>query len=96
MYICHLRNAGCNNSIRTEIDFRDFKGVCPGAHVGIGCIIGTFLGALVYFLKEMGWKHEVMHIQQGRPNSFINDPVATKEMWDKVKGMHQKLCSVCT
>jgi hypothetical protein len=45
-----------------EVDWRDVKKICPPSSN-----LGTFLGAMFHFIKEIGKEHMEHLIKTGRP-----------------------------
>ena len=74
-----------------EVDWRDVKKICPFSSSNLG----TFLGALFHFIKEIGKEHRAHLIKEGTPNAFITTPVISKAIFDLMQDMHPKTL-VCT
>jgi hypothetical protein len=76
-----------------EVDWRDIKKL--DLHQAK---LGTFIGALVHFVRCLGAKHENFLKEQGTPGAFTSDPVPSKPLWNVVQGMHPKtlVCSIVT
>ena len=83
--VCHAGYSGSNNNMGVEVDWRDIKKICPSRSK-----LGTFIGALIHFVRELGQEHANFLAEQGTPGSFIRHPVITKDVWDRVQGVHPK------
>ena len=89
--LAHMRYAGCNNNMGVEVSWRDIKKLCSA-----GCTLAYFLSMLCKFIRTvLGEEHMQALVDMGTPNSFINDPQPTKDMWDAVQDMHPKTLSCC-
>ena len=73
-----------------EVDWRDVKKICPPSSN-----LGTFLGAMFHFIKEIGKEHKQHLIKMGTPNAFIRTPVISKAIFDLMQDMHPKTLA-CT
>ena len=73
-----------------EVDWRDVKKICPPSSN-----LGTFLGALCHFIKEIGQEHKAHFIKEGTPNALITTPVSSKVIFDLMHDLHPKTL-VCT
>ena len=91
--LCHAGYAGSNSNMGVEVDWRDIKKLCPPQ-----AKLGTFIGALVHFIRCLGAEHENFLKEQGTPGAFTRDPVPSKALWDVVQGVHLKTlsCSIVT
>lgn len=87
---CHAGYAGSNNNMGVEVDWRDVKKLCPAR-----ANLGTFIGALMHFIKQLGTEHQQFLIDQGTPNAFISQPVPDKAIWDRMQEFHPKTLSCC-
>jgi hypothetical protein len=76
-----------------EVDWRDIKKLCPHQ-----AKLGTFIGALVHFVRCLGAEHENFLKEQGTPGGFTRNPVPSKALWDVVQSVHPKTlsCSIVT
>ena len=81
--LCHSTHGGTNNNMGVEVDWRDMSKLCPSSST-----IGTFIGCLCHFVKELGKEHEGTLVAAGTPNAFISEPVIHKEIWDSLQHMH--------
>ena len=81
--LCHSTHGGTNNNMGVEVDWRDMAKLCPASST-----IGTFIGCLCHFVKELGKEHEGTLVAAGTPNAFISEPVIHKEIWDSLQHMH--------
>ena len=57
--------------------------------------MGTFLGALFHFVKELGKEHKTHLINCGTPNAFITTPAISKAIFDLMQDVHPKTL-ICT
>jgi hypothetical protein len=83
--ICHSTHGGTNNNMGTEVDWRDFKKICPASST-----LGTLIGCECHFIKELGKEHEAHLAALDTPNAFISDPIIPKSVWDEIQDMHPK------
>jgi hypothetical protein len=88
--LCHATHGGSNNNMGVEVDWRDVKKNCaPTSN------LGTFLGALFHFVKELGKEHKTHLIKCDTPNAFITTPVISKAIFDLMQDVHPKTL-ICT
>ncbi len=78
--LCHAGHAGSNFNMGVEVDWRDIKKLCPHQ-----AKLGTFIGALVHFIRCLGAEHENFFKELGTPGGFTRDPVPSKALWDVVQ-----------
>ena len=72
-----------------EVSWRDIKKLLPP-----NCSLGQFLGALCHYIKTaLGEEHMQRLLEVFSGNSFIREPIATKDMWDGVQSAHTKTLS---
>jgi hypothetical protein len=89
MCLDHSRYAGCNNNMGIEVSWRDIKKLLPP-----NCSLGQFLGALYHYIKTaLGEEHIQRLLEVFSGNSFIREPIVTKDMWDGVQSAHSKTLS---
>ncbi len=89
MCLAHSRYAGCNNNMGTEVSWRDIKKLLPP-----NCSLGQFLGVLCHYIKTaLGEEHMQRLLEVFSGNSFVREPIATKDMWDGVQSAHSKTLS---
>jgi hypothetical protein len=66
--LCHAGHGGSSNNMGVEVDWRYVKKQCPPS-----ATLGTFLGTLFQFIKQLGLEHCEHLEQQGTPeNSPLN------------------------
>ncbi len=91
MCLAHSRYAKCNNNMGIEVSWRDIKKLLPP-----NCSLGQFLGALCDYIKTaLGKEHMQRLLEVFSGNSFIREPIATKDTWDGVQSVHSKTLSCC-
>ena len=83
--LCHAGYGGSNNNMGVEVDWRDIKKLCPSS-----ATLGTFIGHLIHFVRNLGIEHENFLKEQGTPGEFIRNPVPTKVLWDMIQDFHPK------
>ena len=88
--LCHSTHGGTNNNMGVEVDWRDVKKICPPSSN-----LGTFLGAMFHFIKEIGKEHMEHLIKTGAPNAFKRSPVISQAIFDLMQDMHPKTLA-CT
>jgi hypothetical protein len=88
--LCHATHGGSNNNMGVEVGWRDVKKICPPTSN-----LGTFLGALFHFVKELGKEHRTHLINCNTPNAFISTPVISKAIFDLMQDVHPKTL-ICT
>jgi hypothetical protein len=72
-----------------EVSWRDIKKLLPP-----NCSLGQFLGALFHDIKTaLGEEHMQHPVEVFSGNSFIREPMTTKDMWDGVQSAHCKTLS---
>ncbi len=71
-----------------EVDWRNIKKLCSHQ-----AKLGTFIGALVHFVRCLGAEHEIFLKEQGTPGGFTGDPVPSKALWDVMQSVHPKMLS---
>ena len=76
---CHAGYCGSNNNVGVEVEWRDVKKICPPR-----ANLGTFVGSLMHFIKQLGEEHKEFLIEQGNPNGFPIVPKFTKELWSRM------------
>ena len=87
---CHAGYCGSNNNMGVEVDWRDVKKICPSR-----ANLGTFIGALVHFIKQLGEEHKEFLLSQGTPQRFPTIPQFDKEIWTRMQEVHPKTLSCC-
>jgi hypothetical protein len=89
MCLAHSRYSGCNNNMGIEVFWRDIKKLLPP-----NSSLGQFLGALCNYIKTaLGEEHMQRLCEVCSGNPFIQEPIATKDMWDGVQSAHSKTLS---
>jgi hypothetical protein len=76
--LAHVKYTGSNNSMGTEVDWRDMKGECLPSST-----LGTFTGTLVGLLGQIGPEHRLLPSKH-EPNLFPSRQYMTKRMYDKL------------
>ncbi len=88
--LCHAGHGGSNSNMGVEVGWRNIKKLCPHQ-----AKLGTFIGALVHFVRCLGAEHECFLEEQGTPGAFTRDPVPSKALWD-VAHPKKLSCSIVT
>ena len=65
-----------------EVDWRDMKVECPSS-----ATLGTFTGALVGLIKQLGQEHRVL-LKKYVANLFPAKQYITKRIYDKLQSVH--------
>jgi hypothetical protein len=71
-----------------EVDWHNVKTQCP-----LSESLGTFLGALFQFIKQLGLEHCDHLEEQITLNKLITIPVLSKATWGRLQEMHLKTLS---
>jgi hypothetical protein len=85
--LCDAGYAGSNNSMGTEVDWRNIKKQVPPF-----ASLGTFLGGLCEFIKQLAIEHKAFKFlaNLGDPFNFPEVIKPGKPIWDRIQGMHPK------
>jgi hypothetical protein len=81
--LCHSTHGGTNNNMGVEVDWRDFKEICPPSST-----LATLIGCECHFIEQLGTEHEAKLVELDMPNAFISDPIFPKSMWDEIQDLH--------
>jgi uncharacterized protein (DUF2237 family) len=83
--LCDAGYAGSNNNMGIEVDWRDIKKQCPAT-----ASLGTFLGALWEFIKQLGIEHQSFLEDLGDADNFPESLSPSKEIFDMLQDRHPK------
>ena len=83
--LCDAGYAGTNNNMGMEVDWRDIKEQVPHT-----ASLGTFIGALWQFIKQLAIEHMAVLERLGDPHNFPEFLKPDKAIWDKIQGIHPK------
>ena len=83
--LCYAGYAGSNNNMGMEVDWRDIKEQVPHT-----ASLGTFIGALWQFIKQLAIEHRAFLERLGDPYNFPEFLKPDKAIWDKIQGIHPK------
>jgi hypothetical protein len=82
--LCHSTHGGTNNNMGVEVDWRNFKKICPESST-----LATLIGRECHFVEKLGMEHEAKLVELDMLNAFISDPIFPKSMYD-IQDMHPK------
>jgi hypothetical protein len=85
--LCHRdsTHGRTNNNLGVEVDWRDFKKICPASST-----LATLIGCEYHFVEQCGMEHEAKLVEMDMPISFISEPIFPKSLWDEIPDLHQK------
>ena len=83
--LCDAGYAGSNNNMGMEVDWRDIKKLVPPS-----ASLGTFLGALWEFVRQLATEHRAFLESLGDPYNFPSVLPPGKPIWDRIQDMHAK------
>ena len=82
--LAHAGYAGSNNNMDQEVKWRDLKKECPPS-----VTLGTFTGALVGLIEQLGDEHRV-YLAKTVANLFPSAQTITKRTYDKIQSLHYR------
>ena len=82
--LAHAGYAGSNNNMGQEVKWRDMK-----KEVAPSVTLGTFTGALVGLIEQLGDEHRV-HLAKTFANLFPSAQIITKRTYDKIQSIHYR------
>ena len=89
--LCDAGYAGSNNNMGIEVDWRDIKLQCPATSS-----LGTFLGALWEFIKQLAREHQTLLEDLGDADNFPESLSPSKELFDRLQDRHPKTLILTT
>ena len=82
--LCHSTHGGTKN-MGVEVDWRDFKRICPPSST-----LATLIGCECHLIKQLGMDHESKLVEIDMLNAFTLEPVFPKSLWDEIQVLHPK------
>jgi hypothetical protein len=83
--VCHGQYGGYVTNASIETLWRDRNHICPPT-----APLGTYIGALMHEIAEMGAEHQTKLVKAGHANAFVSIPKNTNSHWDWIMSCHPK------